>query len=168
MKEQKKTTTQTKKQLLAEIFRFLLVGGTATVVDYAVFWALDAWLLPLLLPQTVFFTTLSLIVAVACGFCVGLLVNWVLSVCFVFRETKKQVHVRSKKEFWTFTLIGLIGLAINELGVLLLVWLLPEMTILGGTSFLNMAWEKWISKCIVTLVVLVWNYIGRKKFIFTK
>ena len=158
--------TQTKKQLLAEIFRFLLVGGTATVIDYAVFWALDTCLLPLILPQTAFWTAFSLILAVAGGFCVGLLINWILSVGYVFRQTKEKVDVRSKKDFLTFTVIGCIGLVINELGMLFLVWSLPTITILGATTFLSMEWKKWIAKCIVTCIVLVWNYIGRKKFIF--
>ena len=49
-KTDKKTEkrTQTKEQLFWEVFRFLLVGGTATVADYLVFWLFDGWILPLL------------------------------------------------------------------------------------------------------------------------
>ena len=53
--------TQTKKQLLAEIFRFLIVGGGATVVDYCIFWVFDTLIFPAIFPQTAFFTTLALI-----------------------------------------------------------------------------------------------------------
>lgn len=158
--------TQTKKQLCAEIVRFLLVGGLATVVDYGVFWLFDTLIFPALFPQTAFFTTLALILSVALGFCVGLIINWVLSVLFVFRETGKAVTVQSKKEFFTFTIIGVFGLLLNELGMLLLVWLLPEITLFKTVAFLKMPWKKWIAKCIVTLVVLVCNYVGRKKLIF--
>ena len=160
--------TQTKKQLMTEIIRFLLVGGLATLVDYCVFWVFDALIFPAVFPQTGFFTTLALVLAVALGFCVGLIINWVLSVCFVFRETEKQVTVQSKKEFFTFTIIGVFGLLLNELGMLLLVWLLPEIALFNTLTFLKMPWKKWIAKCIVTLVVLVCNYIGRKKFVFNK
>ena len=41
-----KPVKQTKKQLFWEIFRFLLVGGTATVADYAVAYIFYHWLLP--------------------------------------------------------------------------------------------------------------------------
>ena len=44
--EHPEKTKQTKKQLLAEIFRFLLVGGLATVADYIVFYLFRQWLLP--------------------------------------------------------------------------------------------------------------------------
>ena len=159
---------QTKKQLFAEIFRFLIVGGLATAVDYCVFWLFDAIIFPAIFPQTAFFTTLALILSVALGFCVGLIINWMLSVCFVFRETGKEVTVQSKKEFLIFTVIGVFGLILNELGMLLLVWLLPEITLFHSTQFLKMPWKKWLAKCIVTLVVLVCNYIGRKKLIFNK
>ena len=163
---QEKTVTQTKKQLFAEIFRFLLVGGTATLADYLVFWLLEAFFFPAIFPQTTFFTGLALVLSTGFGFCVGHAVNWIFSVSFVFKQTKKQVTVRSKKEFITFTVIGLIGLAINELGMLLLVWLLPDIMLFGVVSFLSMPWKKWIAKCIVTVIVLIWNYIGRKKFVF--
>ncbi len=164
----KEKVTQTKKQLFAEIFRFLIVGGSATVVDYCVFWLFDVFIFPAIFPQTAFFTTLALILSVGLGFCVGLIINWVLSVLFVFRETGKNVTVQSKKEFLIFTLIGAFGLILNELGMLLLVWLLPEITLFRTVVFLKMPWKKWIAKCIVTLVVLVCNYIGRKKLIFHK
>ena len=101
---------QTKRQLLWEIFRFLLVGGTATLLDYLVFWIFDALVFPLVLP----YDTLALSLSTALGFCVGLIVNWILSVTFVFRQVKDERQARSKKSFLIFTVIGLIGLAITE------------------------------------------------------
>ena len=151
---------QTKEQLFWEIFRFLLVGATATLVDYLVFWVFDAFILP----QT--WGTVSLVLATALGFGVGTLVNWVLSVRFVFRETREKIDVRSKKPFAVFALISLIGLAITELGVVLLVFAFPEIKILGSTALFGTAWEKWLAKAIMTCLVLVWNYLGRKILIF--
>lgn len=160
MEEKRK---QTKKQLFYEILRFLLVGGTATAIDYLVFWAFDAWIFPAVFGES---ATLSLVLSVALGFSVGLIFNWIFSVVFVFRGVKNGVNVRSKKEFLTFTCIGLIGLLFNELVVLLLVWLLPEISLLGATTFLGMAWAKWLAKAVATLIVLTWNYLGRKLLIF--
>lgn len=153
---------QTKKQLFWEIFRFLLVGGTATLLDYFVFWVFDAWVFPLFIQNE----TLTLALSTALGFCVGLIVNWILSVTFVFKQVKDEVQARSKKSFILFTVIGVIGLAITELGILLLVAILPEMTWFGTATLLNTAWEKWVAKVVMTCIVLVWNYLGRKIFIF--
>ena len=53
---------QTKRQLIAEIIRFLLVGGCATAVDYIVFWLFDGIVFPWIAPhangglQTLFLT----------------------------------------------------------------------------------------------------------------
>ena len=153
---------QTKRQLLWEIFRFLLVGGTATLLDYLVFWIFDALVFPLVLP----YDTLALSLSTALGFCVGLIVNWILSVTFVFRQVKDERQARSKKSFLIFTVIGLIGLAITEIGILLLVAVFPQITLFGTATLFETAWEKWIAKVMMTCIVLVWNYLGRKIFIF--
>lgn len=162
MQEKEETTVkQTKKELFWEIFRFLLVGGTATVVDYIVSYILYAWLLPPTLVGEVW----ALIVSTALGFSVGLVVNWLLSVSFVFRAVKNKEEVRSKKSFLLFTVIGVIGLAISLLGMQL-VNVLPDITLFGSTTFLGAAWIWWLMKVVMTCIVLVWNYIGRKLFIF--
>ena len=157
---------QTKKQLFLEIVRFLLVGGGATLVDYLVFWVFDGVLFPLLPMQTSGWQTAYLIVATALGFLVGLCINWVLSVAFVFKQTKEKTDVRSKKDFSTFAIIGVLGLAITEIGVVALVWILPEIFLFQTFTFMGVAWKKWIAKAVMTGLVLVWNYLGRKLFIF--
>ena len=157
---------QTKKQLFWEIFRFLLVGGTATLVDYLVFYVFRQWILPPTLCQNGGWDVWSLGIATALGFCVGLLVNWVLSVTFVFRQVENKQEASSGKSFLIFALIGAIGLGITELGVLLLVAVLPEVVLFGDVAFLGVAWSEWISKIVMTCIVLVWNYFGRKIFIF--
>lgn len=153
---------QTKKQLLLEILRFLIVGGTATVFDYAVAYLFYQWLLP---PRLVG-GTLSLIVSTALGFCVGLIVNWILSVKFVFKDVKNKKEARSKKSFVLFTIIGVIGLGITELGMHLGVSFLPDVTLFSSSTFLGTEWKWWIMKVVMTCIVLVWNYAGRKLLIF--
>ena len=162
MEEQKK---QTKKELFWEIFRFLLVGGTATLVDYVVFWVFDGLLFPLVELGS-WWTTFSLIVATALGFCVGLVVNWILSVSFVFKQVKNKEEAASKKSFLIFTIIGVIGLLITEVGILILVAIFPKFSLFGVTEVLGTTWAKWLAKVIMTCIVLVWNYVGRKIFIF--
>ncbi len=156
---------QTKKELFLEICRFILVGGVATVVDYFVFWLFDGVLFPLL-GQAAWQTTLSLILSTALGFCAGLAVNWILSISFVFRQVKNEESVKSKKAFAVFTAVGVVGLLLTEVGVLALVAILPEFSLFGVAGIGGTSWEKWLAKAIMTCVVLVWNYVGRKILIF--
>ena len=70
---------------------------------------------------------------------------------FVFNEKGKSKTV---KGFIVFTVFSAIGLLIHELGMYLL------------SAKLGM--NEWIAKIILTIVVLVYNYISRKLLIFKK
>ena len=152
---------QTKKELFWEIFRFLLVGGTATVFDYAITYLFFHFILPESLVGFFLATTFSVIF----GFTCGLLINWFLSVYFVFRAVKNKAESSSKKAFLIFTLIGVIGLGITWLGMLL-VDVLPAFQIFGAENFLGEPWKWWMMKVVMTCIVLVWNYVGRKLLVF--
>ena len=164
-KEQTNGQRQTKQQLFGEIIRFLIVGGTATVADYAVFYVFRQWILPARLLTGNTWDIISLIIATALGFLVGLVLNWILSVKFVFRDVRDTEEAASKKSFVIFAVIGVMGLAITELGILLVVHIFPEITLFGVTEFL-LPWKEWLAKAIMTCIVLVFNYVGRKIFVF--
>lgn len=158
---------QTIKDLFWEIFRFLLVGGTATVADYIVYYLFRQWIFPAsLISESTAWNSISLIIATALGFCVGLIINWILSVKFVYRAVKNKAEASSKKSFALFTAIGLCGLLITELGMHLLVGIFPDIVLFEVTEFLGLPWKEWLAKVIMTCIVLVWNYVGRKLFIF--
>ena len=152
---------QTKEELFWEIFRFLLVGGGATIIDYGVSYLFYTWLLP----PAIIGQVLALGVSTVFGFCVGLTVNWFLSVLFVFRAVRNKKEANSKKGFITFTLVGLVGLLVSVLGMQL-VNVLPSITLFSSTTFLKEEWTWWLMKCVMTCIVLVWNYIGRKLLVF--
>lgn len=157
---------QTKKELFWEIFRFLLVGGLATVFDYLVFWLLDGVLLPKIPLSGEVWTTVALWIATAAGFVVGMLANWVLSVTFVFRAVRDRKKATSAKSFWVFVVISVVGLILTLVGVWLLTKCIPTFELFGRIDFFGTTWSKWVAKMIMTCIVLVWNYIGRKIFIF--
>ena len=159
MKEER--VPQTKTQLLWEIVRFLLVGGTATLVDYAVSYLFYAHLLP---PERIgdFW---ALLLSTALGFSVGLLVNWTLSILFVFRAVRDKKQAASKRSFLLFTLIGLVGLLLSSAGMQL-VQVLPSFPIFGSYTLFGEEWKWWLMKVVMTCSVLVWNYVGRKLFVF--
>lgn len=153
---------QTKMELFWEIFRFLLVGGTATVFDYGVHALVEI----LLQSFTSVGATVALWIATATGFLVGMLLNWVLSVIFVFRAVRNKEEATSKKSFLIFTIISLIGLALTLVGVWVLkIYVIPEFMLFNRAGVL-LPWNEWVAKIIMTCIVLVWNYIGRKIFVF--
>lgn len=146
---------QTKKQLIFEIFRFLLVGGLATILDYV-----TAYLLTLTLKGFWFNAAISNTV----GHVVGLLVNYFLSVIFVYKQVKNKEETKTVKSFMLFVLVDVIGLIATIVVMSLQEAYFPVINWnIFGHSF-NVIWL--ICKCVMTLVCLIWNYIGRKKFIF--
>ncbi len=162
MTDKKQTTTE----LFWEIIRFLLVGGGATIADYIVYYLFRQWILPPSLFAGETWNSISLIIATALGFCVGLVINWILSVKFVYRAVKNKEEASNKKSFLLFTVIGLCGLLITEIGMHVFVAVFPEILLFDITVFLGLPWKEWLAKVIMTCIVLVWNYIGRKLFIF--
>lgn len=152
---------QTKKQLFYEIFRYLLVGGIATIFDYGAWYVFFTWVLP----ASLIGQTLAVIISTAMGFLVGLLVNWALSLTFVFKQVQNQEEAKSAKSFIIFAIVGLIGLVITEVGMLI-ANVLPTFSFLGFEQFLGHEWKWWFTKVAMTCIVLVWNYLGRKILIF--
>ena len=100
---------QNKKQLLAEIGRFLLIGGFATIVDYALFYLFNLVIL------TGLKENINLAISTFIGFVSGLIINWVFSSRFVYRYNKKTTN----KQFLLYLLICVVGLGLTELGMLL-------------------------------------------------
>lgn len=83
--------------------------------------------------------------AAACGFIVGLLVNYILSIRFVFKNSKLNSRFL---EFVLFGFVGLIGLGVLSASMWLLVTLLGIQVLLA--------------KCLATVAVYAWNFVGRK------
>ena len=110
--------------------------------------------------------SVSLGIATAIGFIVGLIINWILSVKFVYRAVRDKEEASSKKSFLVFTLIGACGLVISSIGVPALAFILPEIELFNRTMVFGILWKEWIARIALTCIVLIWNYIGRKIFIF--
>ena len=157
---------QTKKELFWEFFRFLLVGGGSTVCDYLVFWLLDGVLLPQIPLAGALWSTVALWMATAVGFLTGMLINWALSVLFVFRAVRNREEATSTKSFGVFTLVSLIGLSMTVTGVWLIAKIVPDFRLFGRFDFFGTTWSKWVAKVIMTSLVLVWNYFGKKLLVF--
>ncbi|MBR4419215.1 MAG: GtrA family protein [Clostridia bacterium] len=142
---------------LAEIMRFLIVGGLATIIDFLAMGITLYAFNPKLYPH--FYnvwigggapTTLATIMGTAIGFIAGLIFNYIFSIIFVFQE---KGNSRSAKGFILFTLLSLGGLLIHITGMYI------------GYNLLGI--NEWVLKIIFTLIVLAYNYITRKLIIFT-
>lgn len=150
---------QSKKELLREIIRFLLVGGIATIGDYIIFYLFNFVILSHA-PET-----LNLVLSTFFGFFVGLLINWFLQ-AFVFKYIDEK-QTKSKKIFLKFVIISVIGLLITEIGMISAkgIYGLYEFNVFDWFSF---DFWKLFMKCLMTCIVLVWNYFGRKLFVFKR
>lgn len=138
-----------RKQLIYEFLRYVLVGGFSFLVDAGV----------MALVKELFFkencTSLQMALCVALGFVAGLAANYLLSSLFVFRTDEQKAQGRNPRAFFIYFLVGLIGFGLTELGMYI------GIGIVGSTGLWYL-----LVKCFVAGVVLIWNYIGRKIFVY--
>jgi putative flippase GtrA len=121
-----------------QFFKYAFVGGIAYCVDFG----------------SLFFLTevvkIHYLVSAAVAFILGLLTNYALSIIWVF---PKRTLADKRVEFLIFSIIGLIGLGLNEV----IIWFFTE----------SVHFHYLISKIISTFVVFIWNFFARKKILFS-
>ncbi len=128
-----------KRKLLLQIFKFLFVGGLAFLIDY----------ISLIICKEVF--NLSTLLASAIAFTISVIVNYILSVTWVFEvdETKSK-----KQNFIIFIIFSIIGL------------ILTEIIMYVGSDVLKISYL--IVKIVATAIVMVFNFVTRKIFLEKK
>lgn len=129
--------------------RYVLVGGAAFLVDAGVM----ALTKELLFKENC--TSWQMALCVALGFVAGLIANYLLSTWFVFRSAEQKKEGKGLRALAIYTLVGLIGFGLTELGMFL------GVAAVGSDGL----WYILI-KCFVAGIVLIWNYIGRKIFVY--
>lgn len=127
------------KKLIEQIIKFGFVGFLCFFIDYGIM---------VLLTEVV---GIDYLVSSGISFTVSVIVNYILSVTFVFETDKSK---NKFKEFVVFVLLSVIGLGINEACM----WFAVELL---GIHYM-------ISKIGATAVVMVYNFISRKIFIEKK
>lgn len=128
-----------------EFLRYIVVGGTAFLVDYGILYAAKTYVFRGLGDMGVY-------IATALGFIAGLVYNYILSLLFVFESAKTGKKGRTAGAFLLFAVIGVIGLLLTEAGMY------------AGYQLLHIHYM--IVKIFVAAVVLIWNYAARKLLIF--
>ena len=161
-----------KKYLTGEILRFIVTGVAATIVDFLV-----SYLVASFLPDTM--GVWKEVVYTAAGFVVSLAINYILSAFWVYKDVDKNVNKKSPKNIALFTLFSVVGLAIG-IGMMIGFRAIDENGLKVGfenwlkfiTDSKNYDFSFWAFFWAViffgtkTLVVLIWNYLTRKFFIF--
>lgn len=124
------------KNLLLQMFKFLLVGGLAFIIDYVT----------LIICKEVF--NINVLISAAIAFTVSVIFNYVLSVTWVFDVDEKK---SKKKNFIIFIVFSIIGLGLTEL----IMWF--------GVDILKISYL--IVKIIATAIVMIFNFVTRKLFL---
>lgn len=153
-------STESRKTLIFEFLRYVLVGGIAFFVDFGTF----ALFRELLFGGVE--GNAAITVSTAAGFVAGLAVNYVLSMLIVFKTEKQQKQGKNARAVFIFFAVGLVGLGLTEL----LQWLGETCFLVSsvGKSFDGFlaGYGKYAVKIVVAGIVLIWNYVGRKIFVF--
>ena len=123
-------------KLMMQIIKFGIVGGIATIIDFAVFYILHEVL------------GINTIISNVCSFTVSVVYNYIASIKWVFDVDENK---NKKTQFVLFIVFSLIGMGINTAIVYIC------------TDLMNL--YSMIGKVIATAVVMVFNFITRKKFL---
>lgn len=124
------------KKLIAQLMKFGVVGVIAFIIDYGLMVILTELL------------HMNYLISATLSFTVSVIFNYLASMRYVFRHKEGMSRTR---EFIIFVVLSAIGLGINDL----IMWL---GTGIGGVSYL-------ITKLVATFIVMVWNFVTRKKFL---
>lgn len=126
--------------LRPQLVRYFIGGAIAFFCDLAILSAMHAA------------AGMDLLVAGALAFCVGVTLNYVIAIRWVFPE--RSMSHRRGLEFAVYFGVGLTGLALNEL----VLWGLAEQL---GLHFV-------LAKGVSGLVVLAWTFVLRRTLLFRK
>ena len=124
---------------------YLLVGGTAALLEWGLFYVFIHYLLN----GFGWGITSLTMTATAMAFCLSTLFHYFLGNILVFDSGSRY---KRGKELSLVFLVSIMGLVFNLLLMYIFVTLL--------------SWEPMLSKVLTSCIVVVWNYLSRKKWIF--
>ena len=124
------------EDLLVQIFKFILVGGTSFILDFFFLYVFKEFFkLPVLLSNTL-------------SFCISVIYNYIASIKWVYHVNNEK---SKKKQFITFIIFSVIGLLLNDL----IMYICTDLLMI----------HYMLSKIIATAIVMVFNFITRKIFL---
>lgn len=123
-------------KLINKIIKFSIVGGIATIIDFICLYIFKEYL------------NIDVILANTLSFIISVIYNYIASITLVFDINKNK---NKKLKFALFIIFSIIGLIINNTLIYIL------------TNTLNIYYL--LSKVIATLIVMIFNFITRKKLL---
>lgn len=123
-------------KLLNKIVKFSIVGGIATIIDFACLYIFKEFL------------NFNIILANTLSFIISVTYNYIASITWVFDVNKNK---NKNVQFILFIVFSVVGLIINNIILYIL------------TDKLNIYYL--ISKVIATIIVMIFNFVTRKKFL---
>lgn len=127
------------KGLIEQFLKFGVVGAIAFLIDYGVL---------MLLSQVI---GMDPVVSASISFVVSVVFNYVASMHYVFT---RRDDISRRREFTIFVILSAIGLVINEIIMVI------GVNVLGDSALMVT-----ITKLVATAIVMVWNFVSRKKWL---
>ena len=129
-----------RKSLMGQFLRYMVTGGVAFVADFGLF------------ALCLYGFGWHYLLANLVGLVAGLVLNYAMSILWVFTACKRILKTQKGIEFVLFALVGIAGVGINQLLMYLMV---------DGIGVNEM-----VSKMIAAVLVLMWNFGARKLMLF--
>ena len=127
------------KGLIEQFLKFGVVGAIAFLIDYGVL---------MLLSQVI---GMDPVISASISFVVSVVFNYVASMHYVFT---RRDDISRRREFTIFVILSAIGLVINEI-----------IMVIGVNALGDSALMVTITKLVATAIVMVWNFVSRKKWL---
>ncbi len=127
--------------VVVQFLRYCISGGLAFAVDFSVLYlttTIAGW---------------HYLIGTACGYVLGLVITYLLSIAWVFDKRKMT---NRWIEFLGFTLIGAVGIGLTQL----FMWLFTDLLFQDETMYLY-------SKLITVVIVSGVNFVLKKIFLFS-
>lgn len=127
------------KKLILQMVKFGAVGFLCFLIDYGIM---------LLLTEL---AGVNYLVSCCISFSVSVIVNYLLSMRFVFAA---KANMKKRTQFVIFVILSIIGLGLNQL----FMWLFVDLV--------HIPYQ--IAKLAVTAIVMLFNFVTRKVFLEEK
>ncbi len=148
------------KKLIEQILKFGVVGVVCFGIDFAITTIVAA----VLRNQFAMGTGKAALIGAFWGFTISVIVNYILSMKFVF---ERKEDMSRKREFVIFTILSLFGLALNEIIIKVSIDVIYENW-LWLKGFVGPGLVTAGAKIVATAIVMVYNFVTRKIFLEKK
>jgi len=129
-----------RRGVVGQFLRYFVTGGLAFVVDFGAF------------AVALYYFDIHYLISNLIGLAAGNVVNYLLTIRWVFSTEKRKMEKYVFLEVVVFVLISLLGMGLNELLMYVFVGVLGI--------------QEMISKVAAAIIVLLYNFLARKLILF--